>query len=62
MNICSDVVITCRMQMLSQKWDRLPGVQYANIHTEQRYCLYFIFAQIWVLGDNSTKLGHRLAE
>jgi len=46
----------------SQKWDLLPGVQYTNIHTEQRYCPYYIFVQIWVLGDNSTKLAHPLAE
>jgi len=37
-------------------------VQYTNIHTEQRYCLYCIFVQIWVLGDNSTKLADHLAE
>jgi len=48
--------------LLSQKWDHLPSVQYANIHTEQRYCLYCIFAQIWVLGHNSTKLAHSLAK
>jgi len=49
-------------KQLSQKWDCLLGVQYANTHTEQRYCLYCIFVQIRVLGDNSTKLAHRLAE
>jgi len=48
--------------MLSQKWDLLPGVWYANIHTEQTYYLYFIFAQLWVLGDNSTKLAHCFVE
>ena len=48
--------------VLSQKWDRLPSVQYANIHAEQRHCLYCIFVWIWVLGDNSTKLASRLAE
>jgi len=48
--------------MLSQKWDHLSCVRYANIHTEQRYCLYCIFAQIWVLGDNFTKLVPCLAE
>jgi len=49
-------------RVLSQKWDCLPSVRYTNIHTEQRYCLYSIFVQIWVLGDNSTKLAHCLAE
>jgi len=44
------------------KWDQLPGVRYANIYTEQRYCLYCIFMQLWVLGGNSTKLAPRLAE
>jgi len=47
---------------LSKKWECLPHVHYANIHTEQRYSFYCIFAQIWVLDDNSTKLAHRLAE
>ena len=47
---------------LSQNWDHLPGVRYANRLTEQRYCLHCIFAHIWVLGDNSTKLAHRWAE
>jgi len=48
--------------LLSQKWDHLPGMQYANTHTEQRSCLYCIFSQIWVLGDSSTKLAHHFAE
>jgi len=51
-----------QVRMLSQKWDCLPPVQYANVHTEQRYCLYCIFAQTWVLGDHSTKLTPHLAE
>jgi len=50
------------LHLLSQKWDPSPCVQYANIHTKQRYCLYCIFAQVWVLGDNSTKLACHLAE
>jgi len=50
------------VEMLSQKWDCLPGVQYINLDTEQRYCLYRMFAQIPVLGDKSTKLAHCLAE
>ena len=49
-------------KIIVQKGDRLTGVQYTNIHTEQRYCLYCIFVQIWVLGDNSTKLADHLAE
>ena len=49
------------MHLLCHKWDRLACVEYTNIHTEQRYCPYCIFAQIWVLGDNSTKLAHCLA-
>jgi len=32
------------------------------IHREQKYCLYCMLVQIWVLGVNSTKLAHRLAE
>jgi len=28
--------------LLSQKWDYLSSVQHANIHTEQRYCLFCI--------------------
>jgi len=48
--------------MFSPKWDHSPGVQYANIHTEQRYRIYCVFAQTWVLGANSTKLAHPLAE
>ncbi|GAB0207445.1 mitochondrial enolase superfamily member 1 [Grus japonensis] len=46
-----------RMQnrLLSQKWDRLPSVQYANIDTEQRYFIHFMSVQRWVLGvENST--------
>ena len=38
------------------KWNLSPSVQYTNIHTEQRCCLHCMFAQLWVLGDNSTKL------
>jgi len=48
--------------VLSQKWDHLPSVRYAHIHTEQRYCLYCMFATVWVLGDISTKLAAHLAE
>jgi len=44
------------------KLGSFPGVQYTDKHTEQRYCLYRIFVQIGVLGDNSTKLAPRLAE
>ena len=50
------------VELLSQKWDHLPSVRYANIHTEQRYCLYCVFAEIWVLDDTSTKLAYHLAE
>jgi len=50
------------LMVLSQKWDRLPGVRYTSTHTERRYCLYCICAQLRVLGDNSTKLAHCLAE
>jgi len=50
------------MSLLSQQWNGLPSVRYADMHTEQRYCLYCVFAQICVLGDNFTKLAHRLAE
>ena len=57
---------SCRMRprhcCFPKKQHCLPGVRYANIHTEQRDCLSCIFAQIWVLGDNSTKLAHCLAE
>ena len=48
--------------VFSQKWDHLPGVWYTNIRTEQRYCLYCIFVQIWVLGNNCTRPEHCLAE
>ena len=48
--------------LLSQKWDHLPSVPYAKTHAEQRYRLHCVFAQIRVLGGNSTKLAHRSAE
>jgi len=58
--------ITCRhpcpAKLFYQKWGRLPGVWYINIHTEQRYCLCYIIAQILVLSDNSTKLAPCLAK
>ena len=50
------------VSLLTQKWDRLPGVQYANTHTEQRGCLYCILVQTWALGGNSTKRAPRLAQ
>lgn len=46
--------------VLSQERDCFPGVQYANVHTEQRYFIYFMSAQRWVLGGNSIKLAHYL--
>jgi len=49
------------LYFLSHKWDHFRGVLDANIHTEQRYCLYCIFAQIRVLGDNSTKTAALLS-
>ena len=52
--------LSSTLVLLSQKWDHLCGVQYTNIHTEQRYWLYCMFAQIWVLGDKSRKLEHHL--
>lgn len=48
--------------VVSHKRGSIPGVRQANLTDRGEIFVYFMFAQRWVLGDNSIKLAHHTQE